>query len=593
MNTEATTIFDLLLGPAGNIATGGSADSSRNCDSAVFDSILAGLIDLGALGDNGSATGTSISGRPDHGLPEPSAELWARLLSQSSGLPSAESGRSFGRVGTPRELSAPAPEEPAHRVAGDMAARPFNLLAASGASVGWLSALDDQTGKAAEAVSAETAPVEMNVLAFNRSIAEALPREDRIVNQSLEHMLNSRPVELTGDRQYRITSVEQGSGLLQLTLSDPSDSERPIKVALPLTSLARGLEGQDPVNGRVNLQTEQSAAAHLQRLLSRLSLREISITGRHQGSDVTDGASAEETPDAKQLTIVANDSGRRVVLRTQLSAEELRTPLPKGPAEPPATEKAARPLPENDQTFARAHHASVEPERLARSAAAESGSMEPRVGFDLMRSGGAGDARDQSLQRTESRLDSSWRSEAILSNARETGAESAPGGSDHGSGELGSRGASAVRQGAANQPVRFHLPHDFGSLLRNGRQTLTIRIEPEHLGPARLTLTERDGGLQARLIVSSPEARALIESSLDRLSRQLQQANVDVQSIEVTVSADSEHRELFHERPDWIDWATRSGRVQTNTEIEQGGQEIVMPPRATHQIGAGGIDVLA
>lgn len=591
MNAEVANIFDLLLGPISPDAAGCPGVSSQGADDAVFDSILTALMDFRATGDQIGVTGAPTTARPSHGLPEPNPEIWAQLLAQSLGTAKSGSGQSLDQGGV---LSGGplggATDQFAQKLAGEAERRPFNIFALSEASIEPPLISGDQAGEISSVNRDEAQIAAENQVAFNRSLAEVLPRESRIVNHSLEYMLNSRPVDLVDDGQFRIMSVEQGSGLLHLALLDPTSPEKPIHVTVPLSSLADGLKGQSMTGSRVNLGSEQPTSLQLQRLLDRLNLKEITIKTASQNAVSRTDPETDDPPDLVKVTIVANDSSRRVVLRSQLSAEELRTPSPKGPAEPPTTDKITRPLSGDVRTPMRGEDTVIEPGRMVQAAVTGSGSPESRVGFDLLRPTGSRGIADQGLRGNESRLDSSWRNEVILSKS---GAETTSGGSDHSSGELGSRDTGVLRQSNDSQPVRFHLPNNFQPALRNGRQSLTLRIDPEHLGPARLTLTERDGGLQARLIVNSPEAKALIESSLDRLSRQLQQANVDVESIEVTVSADSEHRQFFHERPEWTGRAVRPGQAQSDEETEQIGHVVVLPPPTSSGAGVGRVDLLA
>jgi flagellar hook-length control protein FliK len=596
LNAESTNIFDLLLGPLNVEASGGLGVSPEGGDGAIFDGILNSLMGLGGIDGRNPVTGKAVQLPAGTEPSAPKPELWAQLLARS-----LSGGRSAppesAEINNPLSMQAQATgDRTTPKTVDDGDARPFDILTRTSIEAeptdDWVPASHIQDDEAHRGSQERIAAGDRNVVAFNAGLRRALPRENRVVNQSLGHLLNSQPANLGDGQQYRIMSVEQGSGLLHLTLSDPSSDNPPVKVSLPFSALAKATTEVTGANRRVDLSTNQTTSPRLQQLLSRLNLQEITVKQDNQdiptpGPDTRDGA------EPIKVTIVADDSGRRVVLRTQLSAEELRTPLPKGPVEPATTEKAARPLPDGDRTFTPSDPTTIEPARMARAVASSSASAESKAGFDLMRLNGIRAGGQDSSQSTESRLDASWRSEALMSKSGDSGAETAFGGSDQSSPELSARDAATMRQTNTGQTVRFHLPDDFTPALRNGRQSVSIRIEPEHLGPARLTLTERNGGLHARLVVDSPEAKALIESSLDRLSRQLQQANVDVDSIEVTVSSDSEHRQFFHERPEWAGRAVRFGRTDSGDDLDEDSQDMMVPPPTPNEIGAAGVNVLA
>ena len=67
----------------------------------------------------------------------------------------------------------------------------------------------------------------------------------------------------------------------------------------------------------------------------------------------------------------------------------------------------------------------------------------------------------------------------------------------------------------------------------SGKQNLTIRLTPEHLGTVHIKLQHLDSGLNARIIAHSAAAAKLLEGSLLSLKANLQASNVQVEKIEV------------------------------------------------------------
>ncbi len=126
---------------------------------------------------------------------------------------------------------------------------------------------------------------------------------------------------------------------------------------------------------------------------------------------------------------------------------------------------------------------------------------------------------------------------------------------------LGARSAGVSGRSAADvnlpgpqldsPPARFTLPDQILTTLRPHGPAVQLRIEPEHLGPARLSLVMHDGKLRARVIVKDMVAKVIVESSLDRLTEQLTRANIEVDRIEVRIGGDPAHDDAGRRHPLW------------------------------------------
>ena len=88
----------------------------------------------------------------------------------------------------------------------------------------------------------------------------------------------------------------------------------------------------------------------------------------------------------------------------------------------------------------------------------------------------------------------------------------------------------------ATAPVKFVLPAEInGKNIRNNH-TVMIRMEPDHLGPVRMTISTYNDVLTARLVVDSPVAKAAVESNLNNLLEQLNRQGIKVDTFEVSVN---------------------------------------------------------
>ena len=143
--------------------------------------------------------------------------------------------------------------------------------------------------------------------------------------------------------------------------------------------------------------------------------------------------------------------------------------------------------------------------------------------------------------------------------------------------------------------VRFTLPENIKTGLKPYGRTVMIRMEPVHLGPARLSLTMYDDKLQARLVVRDSLARMTIESSMDRLVDQLSRAGIEVDHIEVTVGGENARNGLFERQTHRFLGSGNRGKLKFKKVVNPDHRvtsTISAPPRPSY-VGAGGVNVLA
>lgn len=95
------------------------------------------------------------------------------------------------------------------------------------------------------------------------------------------------------------------------------------------------------------------------------------------------------------------------------------------------------------------------------------------------------------------------------------------------------------------------LPDKLDELLMPVGRTVTLRLEPDTLGPARLQLTLQGDQLTARITVERPEAKALLDSSLGQLTQQLERAGIRVEQIQIQLAGQAAHDQLPQRGPDW------------------------------------------
>ena len=103
--------------------------------------------------------------------------------------------------------------------------------------------------------------------------------------------------------------------------------------------------------------------------------------------------------------------------------------------------------------------------------------------------------------------------------------------------------------GHITETVKIILPENFKLSTNQKTQTIMIRIEPDHLGPARLELKMTDNLLSAKLIVETVEAKIILESSISQLKEKLASADIKVENMEIYVRSDSHNSHMSDTQP--------------------------------------------
>ncbi len=106
---------------------------------------------------------------------------------------------------------------------------------------------------------------------------------------------------------------------------------------------------------------------------------------------------------------------------------------------------------------------------------------------------------------------------------------------------------------ALDQPaVRISLPQNLSGLLDNPGRSINIKLEPDYLGPARLTLSMRGESLSAKLTVDTPQAKAAVENSITQLTDQLARVGIKVDHFDVSMRGGGADSQAFHRPQDWF-----------------------------------------
>ncbi|MCZ6531708.1 MAG: flagellar hook-length control protein FliK [SAR324 cluster bacterium] len=103
-------------------------------------------------------------------------------------------------------------------------------------------------------------------------------------------------------------------------------------------------------------------------------------------------------------------------------------------------------------------------------------------------------------------------------------------------------------------------------MIRNNRQEVTFKLQPENLGEVKLKVTQTDGYLRVEMTVDNPAVKRMVESQMDDLHRLLQEEQLASGNFEFNVDVrqggDSRDSESFTLTPP----ATAPGGADGNPE---------------------------
>ncbi|UCC45638.1 MAG: flagellar hook-length control protein FliK [Candidatus Zixiibacteriota bacterium] len=405
--------------------------------------------------------------------------------------------------------------------------------------------------------------VSENVAEFNRQLLSILPRQSGVIRANVHDGLDSKLAELEpGTYEILSAKIENGNIALEVVAKDAPG--KAIKVSIPADVLNNPANAQmgGLTTPRVALGTE---AYRLESILSQLNLREIHVEASPKSEHLS------ETARPVNITLVAETTAGEHLLRARLDRSRVRVFEPEVP------------------TSSNGHKASIG-RPLTASPVTGAAKVYTPLGVYSNTTANTAVRSNPILTTTNAE---SWSSLSGTDTNTKT-----VDGQQTLEPLFGYDAKSADDQSTAGkteaQNVRFMLPDDVGARLRVNGRAVHIRIEPEHLGPARLSLSMADDKLKARIIVESVPAKAALEQNLDRLINELNKAGIEVDNIEITINNGDAHNQMLGRQPHWRHRvATRLPKPDADSP---GPAEIpIVPPPAASAgyAGPAGVNLLA
>lgn len=375
------------------------------------------------------------------------------------------------------------------------------------------------------------------------------------------------PVEMLPVGEYVITksSIHNGQLTLDIVAKDAlSDMKQPtIRITLPLADFAETANPKTALpNSTARTQLDGvPSQPKLEAWFGKLNLKELVITSTNGNNQAS--VSPEKTSSAPcKFEILAENAGRDVALVTTPAGSDIKIRS--------LQNRTARPE-------------SIETNGLP----GRSGSSAPRVAVatpDTADGRFAGenqlpferDSRFLPLAAKGKTVEQKTDVMPTLSESTRTAADSA-----------------MSRERVEAMPARFSLPDNVRTALKPNGHSVQLKIDPEHLGPARLNLIMREEHLSARVVVDSAQAKQAIEGSLDRLVETLARADIKVDSIEVAVGQQGEREGWFAQQGSQRARFVRTGHFKGIENESAAVPAAIAMGTSPSYIGAGGVNVLA
>lgn len=368
---------------------------------------------------------------------------------------------------------------------------------------------------------------------------------------------------------YRIVDCRVDGGKVDLTVTS-DQNQQPIQLSLPIEALeAAFLKTATRNNGalRVPLVDQtMSETDRLNQLFNALKLKTLEVKLEPNASD------HGQVNQSVQIKLVAENSGQEIVIRTNIVAQQIKTPQ---------MNESMRNTTDTGTSSDNSESASDDDKVKAQSQIATKASGHTNPLLD------ATNPRQLRTALATSRFDLLERLAQDKQTTQQPAAVIDP--------TFAKQDATHVATGdRAATAVRLSLPESAAQQLQANGRSVMLKIEPEHLGPARLNLTLNHQSLTARVTVDSPAAKVAVEHSLDQLNAQLSKAGIQVDRIEVALTGGGPQERFFERRPQWADGSSdryHAADDDQDSESTTPAPAYVSPAR--QYVNAGGVNLWA
>ena len=354
----------------------------------------------------------------------------------------------------------------------------------------------------------EKQQVDKNIFNFNNAIQELPSQNISLQNINIKEILAQQNVELENGK-FKVLSQDVVDSKLNLTIEN-SDGKQ-INITLPLDAL-QNIDGKS-INGRVQLQDAQ-LNKDFENLIEKVNIKEIEIK-------TTETKITESNLKPVEITIQAEQNSAVISLKASLQKNQIK--LTEQNAEQVHSKAAFL-----DESGTWDNEALVETKSADKVSDAVSFGSTKQMFKSIDRLNPQINLKDNAPI-----MGSTDKSNAVNWNLQTDAIE------------------SSNEQKENIQQVRMQLPENIKSVLQPNKQAIVIKMNPENLGPAKLSLSMNGDKLHAKLIVTSENAKHILESSMSRLVDQLHKAQILVDKIDISLDEHMNHQQQFSRQPHW------------------------------------------
>lgn len=381
---------------------------------------------------------------------------------------------------------------------------------------------------------------------------------------------------------YKVLDFQLSEGRLLLTLQSGESGADQIKLVIPVEMLSQSSEHArqgggktSSVQGMLPLRAVNGKAGasipKIEKLFADLDLKSLEI------GKVSNNNTVEATQDKIQVKIVAENSGGELVIRANLSKEQLNVKSADKPSPAFSSKSNNRSVVKavDDQNRGAGLHAESNADQQKNSTSQSTGQ---RAAVPI---------KNNPWTRQFNLIDILQNPETVqqVSESKTiSGTQTI---------DLSMSEHTSDKQ-SLQSSVRVTLPENTAGILKPNGKSIMIRIEPDHLGPVRLNLVMRGDALTARVTVDTVQAQAAIENSVDKLTEQLSRAGIKVENVEVNLSGEDMRRQFMDRRTSWH----RPGRSRQlsdgdDRQIEELSSTIIPTPSSTAYLSSESVNLYA
>lgn len=409
-----------------------------------------------------------------------------------------------------------------------------------------LSMLDSQ------GIDTEQTMVDENILAFNKELDALASQNTPLQNLNIKDILTQQDTELQNG-QFEVISKEVVDSKVALTVENSNGKQ--LTISLPIESL-QDLKSNG-TSQRVTLE-DSYYKKELETLLQKVDVKQIDIK-----SPETNAVQSAFKP--VEISIIGEQNSAVVTLKASLKKNQIKI---KELKKPQSVNQKAAVLDESG----------VFDEKIIVNNN-QSDKLIEKASFDTK-----GQVA-KSIQNVSQQIGSQVKSDVLNQPVERTDSVMYPYNTDK-------IETAAVKENIQN--VRMQLHENINSALRPNGQAVVIKMNPENLGPAKLSLSFSGRKLRAKLTVTSLNAKHVLDHSINRLVDQLHKIDINVDKFDVTLDQNQNQNKQFNQQQQW-----QRKMTYKNIDLEQFNQneieQTVHQPilSAVQTVSSGSVNYLA